>query len=72
MAFHSEWCCSGNRVYYDGVMILNANHGMTNYAQVFAHGLHPHIDFQSNNTTDGIIGLEYIKCSIRDEFGEPE
>ena len=60
------------RVYYDGVMIVDANHEMSNYGAVYEHGLHPHVEFQSNNTTDGIVGVNYLKCCIRESFGEPQ
>ena len=57
---------------HDGVMIVDANHGMSNYGTVYEHGLHPHVEFQSNNTTEGRIGVNYLKCCIHESFGEPQ
>lgn len=60
------------RVYYDSAMIVNTNHDLADFAAVYSHGIHPHVEFQNKTVADGFIKLDYLRCRIRDGFGTPE
>ena len=59
------------KAYYGTNVVVDAGHGIGEFAGVYPNGLHVHVEFQSSQA-QGYMGLEGLKCRLRDGFGLEE
>ena len=57
--------------YYGSTLIVNTNHGLADFNAAYPGGVVPHLEFQSQNTANGAVLLNFVRCRTRESFGDP-
>ena len=60
------------QVYYGASLVIDAAHGLTNAAEVYADGAYPHYEFQNSQyTTTATVQMETLHCRGLSDFAAP-